>query len=179
MKGEKHGKKFRGEAMGQDAQARGRNTAATSRQWTRCHHFINQRRVWAEGRAKSKARGLPATILKSDHGGSGGASLKTDNPPRSQTRAWIHRRRRQRGTTARIEDPLQTVSHHLLDANPENGVHCLPLNLPLTALWQPSRPGSRGAAHSVPQSSEKVRATIGIDGRRLRLPTSSESHCIV
>lgn len=35
------------------------------------------------------------------------------------------------------EDPpldLHPASHHLLDANPKNGVHCLPLNLPLTEL---------------------------------------------
>lgn len=64
------------------------------------------------------------------------------------------------------EDPppdLHPASHHLLDANPENGIHCPPLNLPLAELSQAGisirQPRGR------PLGSEKVGARIGTEGR--------------
>jgi hypothetical protein len=136
--GEKTRQKDSRWAMGQDAQARGKQQRLdalspfhqpTSSPGSAC----------SRGPCKiQRACVFLTTIPKSDHGG---MSLKTDRPPsgspRSRSRTRIHRRRRQRGTISRIEDPpvdLHPASQHLLDANSEDGGHDLPLNLPLTCL---------------------------------------------
>ncbi|KAK0751930.1 hypothetical protein B0T18DRAFT_387985 [Schizothecium vesticola] len=105
-------------AMGQDAQTRGRNNA-----WTRCPHFINQRRVWAEGRAKFKGHADFQRLSPKV------TTAAAEEPPTRSRRVQQDRNRR---PLARFGDCLPTwpKSHSRIVGRDaiSRGLVCLPPN---------------------------------------------------